>query len=128
MTPSDKAPLVGWMILEDYCEDMSQWDGVITYPDPTGANLAWQNPTKMIEYSAYEKLKAENRRLNLICEHEFGRADSVGELVKQNADLLQWADRLEEALIAKCENMDYPNQVKQILIEFHQWRERRGEG
>lgn len=53
------SPLVGWMILEDYCEDMSQWDGVISFPDPTGANLAWENPIKMIEHKAYDALKAE---------------------------------------------------------------------
>lgn len=56
-------PLIGWMILEDYCDDMSQWDGYISFPDPTGANLAWQSPTKMIEYSAYETAIRERDEL-----------------------------------------------------------------
>ena len=51
--------LIGWMILEDHTEDMSHWSGVISYPDPTGANLAWENPTKMIEYAAYEAMRKE---------------------------------------------------------------------
>lgn len=58
-----REPLIGWMILEDHCEDMSDWSGVISFPDPTGANLAWENPTKMIEHRAFEKLRKENERL-----------------------------------------------------------------
>ena len=58
---SETAPqsLIGWMIIEDYCEDYSDWSGQITYPDPTGANLAWQSPIKMIEHSAYEVAQAD---------------------------------------------------------------------
>ncbi len=56
---ADKRPLIGWMILEGCCEDMSAWDGVISYPDPTGANLAWENTTKMIEFSAYDALREQ---------------------------------------------------------------------
>lgn len=59
-TAKQREPLIGWMILEDYCDDMSDWSGVITYPDPTGANLSWENPTKMIEYSAFEQMKRES--------------------------------------------------------------------
>ena len=56
--PDTKTPLIGYMILEDYCEDMSDWSGVITGPqDPTGANLAWESPIKMIEYSAFEEMR-----------------------------------------------------------------------
>ena len=57
------SPIIGFMIVEDYDEDFSHWDGVITYPDPTGANLAWEKPTKMIEYSAYEQVKEQCRDL-----------------------------------------------------------------
>lgn len=152
-------------------------------------------------YKHWEKqnieLRAENRRLNLICEQEFGRADSVGELVKrcaeleaendqlrsrlaeqikdhaddririQNAErklaaaeaalkhdvdkieaayinerteLLRWADRLTKFISdAQCEcsvaERDSGHLVgcwrpdlDSLLIEFHQWREKRGEG
>lgn len=57
-------PFIGYMALEGWTEDengkpdlKADWDGVITGPhDPTGANLAWQNPIKMIEHSAYNSL------------------------------------------------------------------------
>lgn len=53
--PGESEPLVGYMILEDYCEDMSHWSGMITGPtNPAGANLAWENPIKMIEHCAYD--------------------------------------------------------------------------
>ena len=52
-----KAPLIGWMIMESHDDDLSNWDGVITYPDPTGANLAWENPTKMIEFNEHERAR-----------------------------------------------------------------------
>lgn len=62
MSDKPSEPLIGWMIFEECCEDMSQWDGVISYPDPTGANLAWEAPIKMIEKSAYDALKAEQQK------------------------------------------------------------------
>lgn len=58
-----RKPLVGYMIMEDYAEDYSHWNGVIGFPDPTGANLAWESPVAMIEKSAYDALKAERDRL-----------------------------------------------------------------
>lgn len=55
-----REPLVGYMIFEDWLEDMSDWSGQITGPgDPTGANLAWESPIKMIEHSAYESLRSQ---------------------------------------------------------------------
>jgi hypothetical protein len=67
-TPDDqqaREPLIGYMIFEDHCDDMSDWSGVITGPqDPTGANLAWESPIKMISYDAYEKLAAQNKQLD----------------------------------------------------------------
>lgn len=61
MTPGK--PLVGWMIIEDYVEDYSEWDGAIACPDPTGANLAWESPIKMIEHAAYTELMQEAEAL-----------------------------------------------------------------
>lgn len=52
-----REPLIGFMVVEDYTEDMSDWSGQITFPDPTGANLYWEKPIKMIEYSAFEKMQ-----------------------------------------------------------------------
>lgn len=56
-------PLIGYMVIEDYAEDYSQWDGLIAYPDPEGANLYWQKTIKMIEHSAYLAIQAENEKL-----------------------------------------------------------------
>lgn len=106
---NDHKPLVGWMILEDYCDDMSDWSGVIAYPDPTGANLAWESPVKMIEYSAYEKLQArlaeaeaEREHLNdVVKERESWAAMRLETCKKLERDLdeaLAWADRLAEML------------------------------
>lgn len=54
-------PKIGYMVIDDYDEDYSNWDGQITFPDPTGANLHWLNPIKMIEYTAYEALQEQLR-------------------------------------------------------------------
>lgn len=58
-----KEPLIGYMVLEDWAEDYSQWDGSIAFPDPEGANLHWVNTIPMIEKAAFDELKAENERL-----------------------------------------------------------------
>jgi len=76
-----REPLVGYMIFEDWLEDMSDWSGQITGPgDPTGANLAWESPIKMIEHSAYDTLRSQlelERKANRVlleglklCRHE----------------------------------------------------------
>jgi len=61
-----REPLVGYMILEGYAEDYSHWDGVITYPDPTGANLAWESPIEMIEKSAFDAVVKELRETRTV--------------------------------------------------------------
>lgn len=60
---SEGEPKIGYMITESHAEDYSFWDGVITYPNPKGSNLAWENPTAMIEKSAYDALCAKNQEL-----------------------------------------------------------------
>ena len=52
-----KIPLIGFVVIEEYAEDFSHWDGAIAYPDPTGANLAWENPIPFIEKSFYDQLQ-----------------------------------------------------------------------
>lgn len=78
MTPTQKSRadyFVGYMIFESWTENDSgkpdpneEWDGVITGPsDPTGANLAWLNPIKMIEYSALTAAEERARKLVAAC-------------------------------------------------------------
>jgi hypothetical protein len=50
---------VGYMIIDEHTDDYSDWSGYIAYPNPEGANLAWEKPIKMIQYSAYAILKKE---------------------------------------------------------------------
>lgn len=52
---SERPILIGYVALESWAEDYSDWDGHITGPvNPKGANLAWQNPIEMIEKRAYD--------------------------------------------------------------------------
>lgn len=94
-----KKPLIGYAVLEDWTVDMSDWSGQITYPDPTGANLYWQNPMKMIEYSAYDQLqakldeavKAKEAAINLYKETE-GLASTLSarmEQMREKIDILK---------------------------------------
>ena len=64
----DELVLVGFMAIEDHAEDYSNWSGHIAYPNPEGANLAWEKPIKMIQYSAYENLKSEIERYKVTVE------------------------------------------------------------
>lgn len=52
-------PLVGFMIIEDHTDDMSDWSGQITFPNPKGANLAWLDPVEMIEKAPVDSLLDE---------------------------------------------------------------------
>jgi hypothetical protein len=101
MNSSAREPLIGWMILEDYCEDMSHWGGVISYPDPTGANLAWLNPTKMIEYSVYQQACKERDHLREALEYAKGvlkqcddHSCQMGEEMPRLRDTLAEIERL----------------------------------
>lgn len=52
--------LSGYMILEEWAEDYSDWSGAITGPvNPRGANLAWTDPIPMIETRAHDKVKRQ---------------------------------------------------------------------
>lgn len=42
--------------LDEWADDFSHWSGEITYPDPEGANLAWQKTIEMIEVKPNEKV------------------------------------------------------------------------
>lgn len=58
--PPERPVLIGYVALEEWAEDFSDWSGYITGPDnPVGANLAWQDPIQMIEMKAYDALRAE---------------------------------------------------------------------
>jgi hypothetical protein len=62
---SKRPILIGYMVLDGYAEDFSDWDGHITGPtNPKGANLYWHDPIEMIEKRAYDELVAENQKLN----------------------------------------------------------------
>lgn len=53
---STRPILLGYVALESWAEDFSEWDGIITGPhNPKGANLAWQDPIEMIEKRAYDE-------------------------------------------------------------------------
>lgn len=66
---SKRPILIGYMVLEGYAEDFSDWDGHITGPtNPKGANLYWHDPIEMIEKRAYDKVVAENQKLNELIE------------------------------------------------------------
>lgn len=54
-----REPLVGYMIIEDYTDDYSDWSGQIAFPNPKGANIAWLNPIEMIEKSYADQREAE---------------------------------------------------------------------
>lgn len=69
MTESSKPrePLVGFMVIEDYTEDYSDWSGQIAFPDPVGANLYWQNTIPMIEKRAHDAALARIKLLEEVC-------------------------------------------------------------
>jgi len=91
-------PLIGYMILEDYAEDMSDWSGQITGPqDPTGANLAWESPIKMIECSAYDALKAENEHLREAMEYALDQLEMFN-FAKDENRVSRADTKLREAL------------------------------
>jgi hypothetical protein len=107
--------LVGWMILEDYCEDMSAWDGVISFPDPTGANLAWLNPTKMIEYSAFEQMRKERDDL---CEYVSRiQTNYQREEDRLRSELSRYKRGLER-MAAMCGAPDAAQGCRNILAEI----------
>lgn len=45
----DVKPRIGYVAIEDYTDDYSDWTGQITFPNPKGANIYWQNPIVFIE-------------------------------------------------------------------------------
>ncbi len=108
MTTSDKGPLIGYMIFETWTEDYSHWSGVISFPDPTGANLAWESPIAMIDKSAYDKLKAEVRRLETNSVHtchdecprlacvQRRRIEELEAELEQHAKVDYWRERYME--------------------------------
>lgn len=63
-------PRIGYVAYEDEEEgEDGEWSGYITGPsDPTGANLAWQNPTPFIEKRAYDALAEKVKRLEALLE------------------------------------------------------------
>lgn len=53
----DRPILSGYMALESWAEDFSEWDGAITGPiNPQGANRFWEDPIPMIEKRAYDRI------------------------------------------------------------------------
>jgi hypothetical protein len=59
MSEHSKRPILsGFMVLDGWAEDYSDWDGQITGPDnPRGANLHWLDPIPMIETRALDDLR-----------------------------------------------------------------------
>lgn len=98
-----REPLVGYMIIEDYTDDYSDWSGQITYPDPRGANLAWLNPIKMIEHTAYDALRAqvEELRAELNTIRTTWQAEEIS-IAKGKAELMQ-SKLFPEARISSLE-------------------------
>ncbi len=90
-----REPLVGWMILEDHADDLSHWDGVIAFPNPTGANLAWESPTKMIEFSAFEAEKKRADKWEKIAQRNGGAYEDC---VKERCELKAEVERLKEVI------------------------------
>lgn len=65
MSDKNKRPILkGYMVLDEWAEDYSHWDGNISYPNPEGANLYWSGELiPMIEQRAYDTLRTEADKL-----------------------------------------------------------------
>lgn len=55
----DVKPRIGYVEIEDYTDDYSDWTGQITFPNPKGANIYWQNPIVFIELEPTMRLMDE---------------------------------------------------------------------
>ena len=92
---TERPILEGFMVLDGWAEDYSDWDGVITGPaNPKGANLYWHNPIPMIERRAYDSLRARVAELeseNHVLSVQISRYEwddkRVKELEAENAKL-----------------------------------------
>lgn len=55
----DVKPRIGYVAIEDYTDDYSDWTGQITFPNPKGANIYWQNPIVFIELEPTMRMMKE---------------------------------------------------------------------
>lgn len=55
----DRKPRIGFVVIDDYTDDYSDWTGQITFPNPKGANIYWQNPISFIELEPTLQLMKE---------------------------------------------------------------------
>lgn len=55
----DRNPRIGFVVIDDYTDDYSDWTGQITFPNPKGANIYWQNPISFIELEPTLQLMKE---------------------------------------------------------------------
>jgi hypothetical protein len=51
-TTKPREPLRGFVAIEDWTDDYSNWSGSICFPNPRGSNLHWENPIEFVEASA----------------------------------------------------------------------------
>lgn len=115
-TPKPREPLIGWMIFEEYCDDYSEWSGVITYPDPTGANLAWQDPVKMIEKSAYDALEQRLAVAEVWHKHWIAANKELSEYRNKCRELEAEVERLRTTEWAIEANREHDNWLRERKV------------
>jgi len=82
---------VGYVAIEDYTEDYSDWTGQITFPNPRGANIYWENPIEFLEAEPVIKLLRE-----------------MGEALKESKYLIaDQTARANKAIATDCTQCDY---------------------
>lgn len=82
--PKKSEPLIGYVVIDDYTEDMSDWSGAIAYPNPEGANLFWEKPEPFIQKSAFDAIKKENEELQKERDELKAELSAANELLANN--------------------------------------------
>ncbi|WP_374029803.1 hypothetical protein [Bdellovibrio bacteriovorus] len=88
-------PLIGFMIIEDSTDDLTEWSGHITFPNPRGANLAWLNPVEMIDKRAFDAVVKERDDLRARVgelEKDYDAAIKIGQhfLKQKDTEIQKW--------------------------------------
>lgn len=128
-------PLIGYMCEPDMVEDGEDghWDAYITSHDPTGANLAWLNPIKMIEYSAYEKaneranynagklIELEQKIAQLEAEQKAFEKDAVKQYDKDQTEINRLRNVLAKSRIEQQEEIDRLREALEFYANKDNW-------
>lgn len=95
---AERPILTGFMVLDGYADDYSDWDGTITGPaNPKGANLYWHDPIPMIEKRAFDEVVRDRDFANQQWRDWNAEADALAEkLEAHDASASREIDRLQE--------------------------------